>query len=185
MSIFRDSNGIEWRVSLDAFTLDDIRKETGVDLADLSAGGWAKIETDAGAVVRVLAVICRDEITARKCDSRQFAKGMRGTAIESGRAALLSEGADFFPPSEWSVILSNCAKRRDMRANTEQLDVLGIDQAAKILPLAEAFLRLDAMTQSKLIDEATSSDSSPAGPSAGGPENIPSSAATDGPASAE
>ena len=105
MSVFKSSDGNEWRVYLDAFLLADIQKETGIDLADVSAGGWAKIETDAGAVGRVLAVVCREEIAARTTDARSFARTIRGESIDLARAALIAEGADFFPRNEWSALL--------------------------------------------------------------------------------
>lgn len=182
MSVFRDNSGNEWIVRLDAFVLADVKKETGVDLADISAGGWQAIETDAGAVGRVLAVVCRDEMQSIKVDARTFARSIRGEAIESGRKALLDEGADFFPASEWSAIRSNLEKRRQMAG----LNVVDLETATKILPMAEAFMRLDKMTQEALIAEAsTSSPTLPAGGSVSGQDVIQSSVVTDSPGSAE
>jgi hypothetical protein len=180
MSVFRDSNGNEWRVALDAFTLDDVRKDAGVDLADLSAGGWATIETDAGAVVRVLAVVCRDEIKARNWNSREFAKGLRGEAIQAGRAALLTEGADFFPVSEWSAIQSNWRKRKaNLEQTTDMMTAASLLQAMSAMP---PDMRAGAMAA---IQEAIASQSSADGGSAGTPDATPEPVATGWPASAE
>lgn len=185
MAVFTDTNGYEWRVGLDAFTLEDVRKDAGVDLADLSAGGWATIETDAGAVVRVLAVVCRGEIAARKWSSRDFAKGLRGEAIQAGRAALLTEGADFFPQSEWSAIQSNLKKRM---ANQEQ--TADMATAASLLQAMSAMppdMRAGAMQaiQEAIRSEATASRSSAGSGSAGGLGATPEPAATGWPVSAE
>ena len=188
MSVFQDSSGNEWRVYLDAFTLADVQKDCGIDLADISAGGWAKLETDAGAVVRVLATVCRHEIKSKGMDSRTFARAMRGEAIELGRAALLSEGADFFPATEWSEIQSSLTKRKSSKTQTDQLNLIGLDNATKILPLAEAFMRLDAMTQQQLMDEARASTDSPTSGESGyvsGQASIPPTSATGSPASVE
>lgn len=154
MSTFRDASGDEWRVQLDAFGIEDAKRETGVDLADISAGGWLAIATDAAAVGRVLAVLCGEQIRERKLNSRQFARLVRGDAIERGRQALLDEGADFFPPSEWSAMRSSLTKRLESKQQTDQLNLIGLDNATKILPLAEAFMRLDTLTQQRLIEEA-------------------------------
>ena len=180
MAFFEDSNGREWRVAIDAFALDDIRKDAGVDLADLSAGGWATIETDAGAVVRVLAVVCRDEIKAHNWNSREFAKGLRGEAIQAGRAALLTEGADFFPRCEWSAIQSNLKKRKaNLEQTTDMLTAASLLQAMSAMP---PDMRAGAMAA---IQEAIVSQSSAGNESAGGRDATPEPVATGWPASAE
>ncbi len=188
MSTFRDIKGDEWQVQLDAFAIEEAKRETGVDLADISAGGWFAIATDASAVGRVLAVLCGEEIRTCKLTSRAFARLVRGEAIQRGRQALLDEGADFFPPTEWSEMQSSLTKRKSSKAQTDQLNLIGLDNAAKILPLAEAFMRLDGMTQRQLVEEARASTDSPTSGESGyasGQESTPPTSATGWPASAE
>ena len=115
MSVFRDANGAEWDIQLDAFGIEDVKRETGIDLADISASGWLAVETDASAVGRVLAVLCGEQIRACKSNSRAFARLVRGDAIQRGRQALLAEGADFFPATEWSEIQSSLTKRKSSK----------------------------------------------------------------------
>lgn len=190
MTVFKDLAGQEWRVSLDAFTLDDVRKQTGVDLADISAGGWHQIETDAGACVRVLAVICADEIRANGRTPRQFAAAIRKDAIPAARAALLAEGADFFPPNEWSAIQSNLQKRRESRQQAMDLlttqDVL---QALTVLPPAMQIGAADAAQAIQAAFQQTKaaggSPPSPAKASVGGQESTPSAPATGSPENVE
>jgi hypothetical protein len=185
MTSFKDRNNNEWPVYLDAFLLRDIAKETGIDLADVSAGGWLKLETDSGVVGRVAAVICRDEIKARRMTAADFVKAMRGTAIEAARQAITEEGADFFPPSEWSAIRSNLTKRTEAKEQAESLQAamaamegmspefrLGAMQA-----LREAMTEAatEGISSSKLADSAF----------VAGPEGILLTSATDGPGSAE
>jgi hypothetical protein len=65
---------------------------------------------------------------------------------------------------------------------------LGLDNATKMLPLAEAFMRLDAVTQQKLVDEAKVSTDSPPSEesrSASGPASTPPASVTGSPASVE
>ena len=185
MSVFRDANGDEWRVQFDAFVLAEAKKDTGVDLADLSAGGWQAVETDVSALGRVLAVVCGDEIRARKMTGRDFAKRIRGESIETARAALLAEGADFFPQSEWSAIRANSRKRTTMAKQTEAMS-LG-PKAAEILPLLEAFTRLPEGIQSQLLKSGgdTSSLLSEDSESAAGPTVTPSPAVIASPEKSE
>ena len=121
MAIFKDSAGHEWRLSFDAFLLDDLRKETGIDLADIASGGWLKVETDSVALGRVAAVVCRDEIRERGMTGQQFVKLLRGETIDRFRQALAAEGADFFPRSEWSAIRKNLTTRKESKTQAEQM----------------------------------------------------------------
>ena len=179
MSVFKDCNGDEWRVYLDAFVLADAKKETGIDLADITAGGWHAVATDASAVGRVLAVVCADEIKARKINGRQFARLIRGEAIEAGRKALTDEGSDFFPPSEWSAIRANLNKRTKQAAQSEAMEVA--KNQANLIPLLEAFTRLPPNIQERLLTSGgdTSSLISEGEESAAGPTDIPLPSAID------
>lgn len=185
MAVFKDTSGKEWRVYLDAFTIADAKKETGIDLADLSAGGWQAIESDASAVVRVLAVVCAEEIARRKMTGRDFAKQMRGKAIQEGREALAEEAADFFPPSEWSAIRDNLRKRTSQAAQMEAAMVAA--KSTELIPLIEAFSKLPASMQERLIASGgdTYSLKFEESGSASGQTVTPSSAVTSSPESAE
>ena len=179
MSVFKDSNGDEWRVYLDAFVLADTKKETGIDLADITAGGWHAVATDASAVGRVLTVVCQDQIKAAKTTGRAFAGLVRGEAIERGRQALLAEGADFFPASEWSAIRANSNKRTKQAAQSEAMEVA--KNQANLIPLLEAFTRLPPNIQERLLASGgdTSLLTSEDNESAAGPTDTPSPSATD------
>jgi hypothetical protein len=48
MTAFKDLTGVEWQLEFDAFTFEDIRKSTGIDLAEQSGGGYMLIDSDAG-----------------------------------------------------------------------------------------------------------------------------------------
>ena len=123
MTAFKDLTGAEWQLDFDAFTFDDIRRDTGIDLAEQSGGGYVVIDTDAAALVRVLAAACKDQLVARGIDAREFAKRMKREAIDSARAALWGALPDFFPPKQWSVIQSNLGQRRRHKQTAEQLQI--------------------------------------------------------------
>ena len=185
MSVFRDSNGDEWRIQFDAFTLADTKKETGIDLADISAGGWQVVESDAAAVGRVLAVVCSEEIKSRKMTAKDFARKVRGEAIQRGRDALVEEAVDFFPPSEWSAIRANLTKRTQAAQRMEAATMAA--KTTELIPLMEAFSKLSPEMQDKLLASggAIPSSQSEVSESAFGPTSIPSIVATGSLESAE
>lgn len=185
MASFTDSTGDKWKVAFDAFSLDDARKDTEIDLADIAAGGWATIESNASAVVRVLASLCGEEAKERGLKPREFAQRIRGDAITRAREALRAEGADFFPPSEWSVIRSNLKKRRALQDQKEAATMAG--SMTEVLPLMEAFSRLPRDIQARLIETGgdISSLTSEELESVAGPTDTPSTSATNSPESAE
>jgi hypothetical protein len=186
MAKFLDGHGDQWVVAFDAFVLSDAKKDTGIDLADIAAGGWAVVETNSSDCVRVLASICSDEIKLRKMTARDFAKRMRGEAITAGMEALREEAADFFPRSVWSAIRSNLQKRAQM-AEQAQAGQMAM-QTAELLPMLEAFSRLPPDIQDKLIasgGDTSSLTSDEASESVSGPVATPSSAATDLPGKSE
>lgn len=101
--------GHDYTFAFDGFTLDDIKRETGLDLADLSAGAWQRVMTNSSDASRVVAIICREHARQNKLTDRQFARTITGHVIEDARAALEDAGRDFFPQSEWSAIQQNLA----------------------------------------------------------------------------
>jgi hypothetical protein len=186
MATFKDPAGQEYRTSFDAFLLDDIHKETGIDLADVAAGGWLKIETDSVALARVAVVAFRDDIKAQGKTPAQFVKQLRGELIDRVRQALSAEGADFFPQSEWSAIRSNLKTRKtsktqaeQMRAAMEVMESMGPDF------LTGAKAEMLAIAREAAKDGMNSQGSSPGSLSAFGPEDIPSMNATAAPESVE
>ena len=88
MTTFHDTNGKEWAIQLDGFALGDLRDQINLDLA---GDGLLTIETDPVALVRALAIICRDQITEAQKTEREFAKGISGevlnVALEAVRGA--------------------------------------------------------------------------------------------------
>ena len=187
MSVFRSNDGNEWRIYLDAFLLSDVQKETGIDLADVSAGGWAKLETDAGAVGRVLTVLCREEIATKKMDSRSFVRTIRGESIDLARAALIAEGADFFPQSDWSALLSNLARRKVARdqAETIQSAMAAMEGMSPEFRAGAIQALMEAAREAATAGIASATGPASGDDSATGPDVTLSQLATDSPEPAE
>jgi hypothetical protein len=121
---FKDINDRQWRVEWDGLLLDDVRTETGIDLADLSAGGLATIDQDAPKLVKVLSVLLREEISAAKMTDRQFSKAIRGKALPAALAAVLGAAADFFPESVWLEVQQRFESQREFRTNWTKIKPL-------------------------------------------------------------
>jgi len=185
MAGFKDKGGNDWQVVFDAFLLDEVRKATGIDLADIAAGGWLQIETDSGAVGRVLAAVCKDEIKARRWTPEQFAKGIRGEAIEAGREALRVEAADFFPPSEWSAIRLNSGKRTQAREQAAEIQAAMSAMEGMSPDFRQGAMEALREAMASAATDGINSQRSTGNQSASGLDGIPSESATDGPGNAE
>jgi len=112
MSQFKDANNESWQVVFDGLLLDEVFQATDVDLADISAGGLADIEQDAKKLVRVLTVVCGDELKERGIAARDFSRRIYGESITRAQVAIVSAAANFFPPKQWSEILSRLDQQR-------------------------------------------------------------------------
>jgi hypothetical protein len=109
MSSFRDEAGKTWTIQFDGLLLDDVLTETGIDLADLSAGGLSTIDQDAKKLVKVLVVLCGP----LEIDEREFSRLIVRDVITAAREAIVSAAANFFPPSEWSEIQQLLDQQRE------------------------------------------------------------------------
>jgi hypothetical protein len=174
LATFTDSNGNEWAVAFDAFSLDDVRTELDVDLADLSAAGWYAITSREPTLAKSLAIICKGQHDVRQLSGDDFPKAL---------AAMEAAALDFFPPKKWSEMQTNLR----MKSQTAQAQ----DAAATLqgaIPLAEAFMRLPPQMQEDIVREqgGESSDLQRLRElaSVSGPASTPSTPATDSPESA-
>jgi len=182
MSVFTDALGREWRIEFDAPLLDRIEQEAKIDLADISAGGLLATQTDVKALVRVLAVVCKQQLKDLQIAKDSFQKQIRKDAITRAKAAIREALADFFPESEWSEMQSNLTKLK----NTPDID-------PQQLTLAMGFLKMDPETQREILQMVKEEErNSGAGNSTGsesiqyavGPESTPLTPVSDFPVSA-
>lgn len=95
MPSFKDANGREWLVKIDAPTIADVRKELSIDLARLDERTFAALIDDPCLLVDVLWMVCRAQ--ANGSTDRQFGEAICGDALDAATKALLDGVADFFP----------------------------------------------------------------------------------------
>lgn len=181
MPTFEDAEGRDWRVEFDGLILDDVLTETGIDLADISSGGLAKINEHVSSLVRVLCVLCRDQFTEKKLTAKEFAKAIRGDAITGAVTAVLGAAAAFFPKSVWSEMESRLADQKKLTEAWTRLQPLLRKLNEPDVPEA-----VQTAVVSALAEMMNSSDlqSLLAASSADGPADTLSTSVSDSPESA-
>ncbi len=120
MASFRDESGNDWRVRLDAISLDEIKSDHGIDLVDLEHDPLRKAINDGRILAAILLVICRDEREKRGITREQFVKDIPqppDAAIEALREALIG----FFPSGQTSHRREVLAKFDQMADKTNEL----------------------------------------------------------------
>jgi len=183
MAKFTDTSGREWKVEFDGLLLDEVRQATGVDIADLSAGGFFRLGEHIPTRVKVLAVLCAEERAERKLTEREFSKAISGKTLDYSLDAIVSAAQNFFPPKTWSEMQSRWNQQKafsqDWRANVQpllmQLNAPEMPQAMRdaiMAALTEMMGNIGSRDLEKLM-------------SAGGQAAQPPNAASDSPENAE
>lgn len=102
MPAFKDTNGREWLVKIDAPKIKDVRKELQFDLMADTAG--QKLYEDNILLVDVLWVLCRTQANDLQLTDVQFGESLVGDPIDHATAAMLEALADFFPSRKRSLL---------------------------------------------------------------------------------
>lgn len=181
MALFTDNIGREWSIEFDGILLDRVNSETGIDFGDLTAKAYSRIQTDVSALVKVLCVLCSDQIAAKKLDRQQFAKEIRKDAFASAIAAIMAAAADFFPAQTWSEMDSSCeAVMSQVRTMRPMAPIMAMLDSKTVPDRMKDALMLILEEQ---IRSGSLSAQSEAGKSVSGQDVTQSSAATESQAS--
>ena len=102
MSVFKDTNGREWRIRLTGPKLQNVRESTGISLATPSGEGAVSATADGEILTRVLWLLCGDqESEGVSISTTQFGEAVAsGEVFEAAREALKEAIVDFTPPSQ-------------------------------------------------------------------------------------
>lgn len=169
MPTFEDTTGKSWPIEFDGLLLDDVFKGTGVDLADLSAGGLAAVENDAKKLVEVLVILCAPD------NPREFSKVVVREAITAAQEAIVSAAANFFPPKQWSEIQSRLKQQREFDQQWAELRPLISKLNAPDMPVAMKDAVMGALSEAMtaMTPDTTSEPSTTEPTSAIGPDSTP------------
>lgn len=182
MAKFTDASGRDWSVEFDGLLLDKVQQDTGIDIADLSAGGLFRLDQHAPTLVKVLAVLCGDERKERNLSDREFSKAIKGNVLSASLEAIMRAAQIFFPQSTWSELQSRLTQQKDFNRDWSQVQPLVMRLNAPDMPQAmrEAIMAAIAEMMGNIgspeLDNALS---------AGGPAATPPMPVSVSPANAE
>ena len=111
MPEFKDAAGTAWDVSIDGLVLAELRDKAQVDLAQ---DGLYYVEEREDLLLKVLLILCREQLTERTVTDKQFARLIVGEVTDRAIEAVRGAATVFFRPSKWSAILSRCDQRRQI-----------------------------------------------------------------------
>ena len=127
MATFKGRNGIEWRVELDAPTIEEIKAEHGVNLVNLENDPLGPLRHDPMLLVTVISALCREQIDAKSLSPKEFAKQLPAPPdpmLDALRDAVIS----FFPSGRSSHVQEVLEKFGQMSEKTDQLITAKMDQ---------------------------------------------------------
>ncbi len=109
--MFTDKAGRSWRVTLDADTVDAVRRETGVDLSREAAGGavFNRFAEDPELFAQVMYVLCAPQVEARHLTPEQFAYALAGASARAAQAFIEASVAVF--PDAMKLPANRAAKK--------------------------------------------------------------------------
>ena len=173
MAAFKDQNGKEWTVTLDAPKIRSVRNECKLDLAAIDDRPYERMYDDTILLVDVLWVLCREQAQKANITDVQFGEALVGDTIERATEAVLAAILDFFPSRKRTLLQTLASKGQRLREVSiakamERLNDPGLEErllaamdAQTEAALNEAISKLTPSTSATSLPE--SSASTPAG----------------------
>lgn len=149
MSVFKDNNNREWNIKIDAPTIQAVRNELDVDLADLTGATVERLAEDVILLVNTLYVLCRSQAQAANISDEQFGEALIGDAIDRATAALLQAITDFFPSAKRQLLAKILKTNEAVRAKGIALAEAKLNDSTILDKISEAMA-------ARLEDELTS-----------------------------
>lgn len=133
MSVFKDTNGREWRIRLTGPKLAKVREATDIKLATPSGEGALAAVADGEILTRVLWLLCGDQGTeGATLTPEQFGEAIAsGEVFETARVALHDAIVDFTPPSQRPMLqklLETEEKSQAARMGVVIEELTGVEQ---------------------------------------------------------
>lgn len=148
MPSFVDVKNRPWGVTVSAWSVGEVRKLLGVDLARLHEGGFkplADLLADPVRLIDVVYVLCREQCEAQKVSDEDFGRAMLGDVLYAARDAFAGALVEFTPDKRRREALSrmfDAAKRAEDRLLTKGAEALaGVNLDAAV---DEALKKLEA-----------------------------------------
>lgn len=143
MATFKDDNGKEWDLQLDAPKIIAVREECDerfmLDSGDENT--FARLAADPVLLCRVLFVLCAEQREDRKVSEKDFYRALGGDAIDSATDALLKAIVSFTPRRQRELLEVGAAKTDKIRQVAMQRAMAKINDPAleeKLLAMVDA-----------------------------------------------
>jgi hypothetical protein len=120
MASFKGRDGTEWRVELDAPTIEEIKTDHGFNLVNLENDPLGPLRNDPMMLVTVISALCRDQTEAKKLTPREFAKQLPSPP-DAMLDALRDAVINFFPSGRASHVREVLEKFGQMSEKTDQI----------------------------------------------------------------
>ncbi len=140
---FKDTKGREWKLSLDALSMEHIRDLYHVDLFDpWTEDLWTFLD-DMPAFVGVIGYLIEPQATSLKIDGDDFKSGLSGDVISEAQEAFVRARADFIPKKAMRTAFLEYVKKH-------------MELEEVVIPQLVEKIDIDGLAQ-KCIDSATAS----------------------------
>lgn len=163
MPIFKNANGKEFNVLLDAPTIRELRTECKVDFGAVDGKVFEALEADPCLLVDVLWVICRSQ--ANGMSDVEFGRALVGDPIGQAAKALTDAWLDFFPAGKRSLLRSLSEKQAAVTEKATALAMAKIDDPnleSRLLAVMEARMTREMEEALTRLNGATNSPGSSA-----------------------
>lgn len=182
MQTIRDDNGKEWRINVNAVTIERVRSDTGADLLAMGMEGpeddprdglLFRFRGDPIFLARALFSLCYVEAETRGVEWEEFGAAFCGDRLDAARIALEEETVNFTPDPKIRRVVQTATEtlREWMDRGTAQaqknLDSPKLQQAqvAALKKLDDSFGNLlDDLAESSPDPLPTANSSSPSKP---------------------
>jgi hypothetical protein len=161
MPCFKDANGRDWQIKIDAPTIREVRTVCEINMGAMDGEFFNKLDADPVLLLDVLWVLCRGQ--ANGTTDRQFAEAIFGDPLGHATKALTDAWLDFFPERKRSLLRSLADKQAAVTAKATALAMAKLNDPAleqKLLTAAEK--EMDRKIQAALtsLNGATNSPES-------------------------
>lgn len=128
MPSFKDRKGNEWRVELDAPTIEEIRDDIGVDLISMERDPLLAFQFNPMDLIKCIWIICRDQAQEQGVDERTFKKSLPTNPpdelLNCVREAIIS----FFPSGRASHMRGVLSRFDRILEKLDKLGLAKMDQ---------------------------------------------------------
>ena len=154
MATFRgkEPDSIEWRVELDAPTIEEVIEKHQINLVDLESDPLIQLRGNPMKLVAVIYLICQEQVEKAGLDPKQFARQLPSPP-DPMLDALQEAIVGFFPTGRASHVREALAK---LAAMAEEMDKIKIEQMQAVLvdpKLKDRVRRKVETSRGKLMEE--------------------------------